>query len=368
MVLRPSSDRVRQTEPTAPTTRPPLSMPPGISTPQPPMSTTPTLPPRDLGMPGQVDLSPTAQQVEGVVDAAQSEANENRALYNEFLAQAGEQFGGLGEPTIIEGRYFYDAAPLGLEYATRRMTVPLGLDPDTGAYQYGEFFELYPELLRSPAAQRRAEAFGGVAVGSRAEPFAGALTPDAAERALNTLSTEELLQVKTGLVQIGALDIDDLGSMTFPDTQSNPRILQGFQRLVAVAQNNNEDWRVFLGRMLNNGDTLAPVSTSASGAGGPAFTFRLTAADDLKAVADRVATRTIGRALSAEEADSFVASYQNMERTYEQQLAYGAGTVEMAPSAEVAAQQQIQQDLSEEYDVYQMGNTLDIFRQIIGGV
>lgn len=369
-MLRPMTDANRQ--PTSGTTLPPLELPGGVSTPPRPNVTSPTIPPTTRpsgGLP--LDLSQDNVSAEAQVRTDAENPDETRLLYDQFLAAAEEQIGNLGQPTVVQGRYFYPSAPLGLEYAGQTMRVPLGVNSQTGMYEFDEFFELDPSRLRvNRQMQRDAARFGqympGVTAISAQMPV---YDEEGAGRLLNGLSLNELNAVKAGLVQIGALTFDDVGAFNYFDTQSNPKIQQGFNRLIALAQNNAMDWRTLLSQMIRNGDTLAPVDGDARGGGGGGGfvnTIRLSSKEDLRAIADNVATRTIGRALSEEEANAFVASYQNMERAFQQRLVAG-GEIEQPASPDVAAAAQIQEMAQDEYDIYQMGNTLDTFQQVLAG-
>lgn len=366
-MLRPRTDQNRQ--PSTGTTLPPLEMPGGISTPPRPTVTSPTIPPitrPSAGMPLDLSQDNTSAQAQIRTDAGST--NEARLLYDEFVAAAEEQISGIGQPTVIQGRYFYPSAPLGLEYAGQTMRVPLGINSQTGQYEFDEFFELDPSRLRvDRRMQREAARFGqympGVTAVSAGAPV---YDEEGAARLLNSLSLNELNAVKSALVQIGAFDFEEMGAVNYFDTQSNPRIQQGFNRLIALAQNNSMDWRTLLSQMIQNGDTLAPVDGDTRGGGGFAPAFRLSSKEDLRAIADNVATRTIGRALSEEEANAFVASYQDMERAFQQRLRMG-GEVEQPASPDVAAAGQIREMVGDEYDVYQMGNTLDMFQRALAG-
>lgn len=368
-MLRPNTDTTRQ--PTSGTTLPPLEMPPGVSTPPRPNATLPTIPPTTRpsgGMP--LDLSQDNVSSEAQIRTNAENPDETRLLYDDFLEAANEQIGGIGQPRVIQGRYFYPSAPLGLEFAGQTMRVPLGINTQTGMYEFDEFFELDPSRLRvNRQMQRQAAQFGQYMPPVTAISAGAPLYDEqGASRLLNSLSLNELNVVKSGLVQIGALTFEETGSSNFFDTQSNNKIQLGFNRLIELAQNNSMDWRNLLSQMIRNGDTLAPIDSDGLGTNRTGYvnTIRLSSKDDLRAIADNVATRTIGRALSNEEVDTFVASYQNMERAYQQRL-MGGGDVEQPASPDVAAAGQIQEMVGDEYDVYQMGNTLDMFSRIIAG-
>jgi hypothetical protein len=81
-------------------------------------------------------------------------------------------------------------------------------------------------------------------------------------------------------------------------------------------------------------------------------TYRVTAAEDIKAVAKNVAYQTLGRAFTEAEADQFVQSYQQMQ-VQSQAAASGGGVVESAPDIGVAAEQFAQTAAPKEADAYQ---------------
>jgi len=94
--------------------------------------------------------------------------------------------------------------------------------------------------------------------------------------------------------------------------------------------------------------------------------YRVTSSQDLKTVLKQVSRQTIGRELSDGEADRFAAAYQQQQREYQQRLgSQSGGTVEQAPSADVAAEQFVQQYAPTEANAYkflgyfdQMANSL----------
>lgn len=75
-----------------------------------------------------------------------------------------------------------------------------------------------------------------------------------------------------------------------------------------------------------------------SGGGGYSPRYRVSASDDLKAIARQVAQQTIGRDFTDEEANRFVSTYQQQEIQAQQAMLRG-GIVQEAPSPDVFAQQ-----------------------------
>lgn len=100
--------------------------------------------------------------------------------------------------------------------------------------------------------------------------------------------------------------------------------------------------------------TLLKMKTSAGrtfDAGRSGYGYKPTNADDLKAVADKVAQQTLGRGFTDAEAQKFVTAYQGMER---------GGN---APSIDVYAQQFARQQAPKEAAGYKF---LDYMNQIFG--
>lgn len=81
--------------------------------------------------------------------------------------------------------------------------------------------------------------------------------------------------------------------------------------------------------------------------GGAARTYRTSSPDDLKKVGNKVAQQTLGREFTQAEADQFVRAYQQQEIQF-QRSAYGGGTVQEAPSMDVAAETFAQQAAPQE--------------------
>lgn len=369
--MRPN--RQRQTSPDTI-----VPMPPG-----PPLTAPPSGPPTTLPPTSPIGLQPQPAQLEAqdVLPPSTRSSEEQNELERKFetareearLGFAG-RYGGaeiLG-PTGRQRQFYYTAPPLGLEGAGTTYDLGMQLD-ESGNFRSRRMFGIDVESAPTTSAGRVARAFGGTPLyGTTVEQAAAGqlrlLDEEGARRELFSLSTNDLAQVKLGLVAIGALDPDSVGLLNVKDITSSPKIQAGFNRLVGVAQANGMQWQQLLGRMINNGETFAGLGAGPGGGPGAARPqIRLTNPDNLRTIAQDVAMRTLGRGLMPDEAERFVTSYQDMERNYQMSLAGGAGEVTSAPAADVAAETMLRQEFEQEYDVYQMGSTLDTFQRILAG-
>jgi hypothetical protein len=104
------------------------------------------------------------------------------------------------------------------------------------------------------------------------------------------------------------------------------------------------------------------------GSGGGSYRprFRVSAAEDLKVVANQVAKQTLGREFTTDEAAKFVSAYQQRE-VQSQQAAMGGGTFSEAPSADVFAQQYAQQVAPTEANGYKFLGYMNKIFSAIGG-
>lgn len=108
-----------------------------------------------------------------------------------------------------------------------------------------------------------------------------------------------------------------------------------------------------------------PVGKGGGG-GGYRPRFRVSAAEDLKVVANQVAKQTLGREFTTDEAAKFVSAYQQRE-VQAQQAAMGGGTIEQAPSADVFAQQFAQQVAPTEANGYKFLGLMNRIFSATGG-
>ena len=105
-----------------------------------------------------------------------------------------------------------------------------------------------------------------------------------------------------------------------------------------------------------------PVKTGGTGV----RRYRVSSPEDLKVVAKRMAQETIGRSFTEDEANQFVAAYQQRELQAQQQYFAGGVSAE-APSADVFAQQFAQQIAPTEANGYKFLGFMDSIFRSIGG-
>jgi hypothetical protein len=104
------------------------------------------------------------------------------------------------------------------------------------------------------------------------------------------------------------------------------------------------------------------------GGGGGSYRprFRVSAAEDLKVVANQVAKQTLGREFTTDEATRFVSAYQQRE-VQAQQAAMGGGTFAEAPSPDVFAQGFAQQVAPTEANGYKFLGLMNKIFSATGG-
>jgi hypothetical protein len=105
-----------------------------------------------------------------------------------------------------------------------------------------------------------------------------------------------------------------------------------------------------------------PVKTGGTGV----RRYRVSSPEDLKVVAKRMAQETIGRSFTEDEANQFVAAYQQREVQAQQQY-FAGGVAAEAPSADVFAQQFAQQIAPTEANGYKFLGFMDSIFRSIGG-
>ena len=105
-----------------------------------------------------------------------------------------------------------------------------------------------------------------------------------------------------------------------------------------------------------------PVKTGGTGV----RRYRVSSPEDLKVVAKRMAQETIGRSFTEDEANQFVAAYQQRELQAQQQY-FAGGVATEAPPADVFAQQFAQQIAPTEANGYKFLGFMDSIFRSIGG-
>jgi hypothetical protein len=93
--------------------------------------------------------------------------------------------------------------------------------------------------------------------------------------------------------------------------------------------------------------------------------YRVSAAADLRTVANQVAMRTLGREFTADESARFVQSYQQAEMGFQQA---GAGVVEQPAAVDVAAEQFAQQVAPTEANAYAYLGAVDRLMKSVGRI
>ena len=141
------------------------------------------------------------------------------------------------------------------------------------------------------------------------------------------------------------LDLKTMGfSVGNPAQQSNV-----IAELMRQANANGYTWDVMLQRWKNS-------SITNVGAGG-SYGYRVSNADDLKAMARQVSRNTLGREFTDDEAQRFVSAYQSMERTQGPNVA----------SADVFAQKFAQQNAPKEAAGYKFLGYMNQIFNAFGG-
>ena len=151
--------------------------------------------------------------------------------------------------------------------------------------------------------------------------------------------------------------LDVMGDRGVP-VQTWEQQQRAFQKLYGEANRFGKTADVMLADII---EKVPPTKTQSRVA-----PYRVTSSQDLKTVLNQVSRQTIGRELSDSEAARFAASYQQQQRDYQQRAStQSGGTVEQSPSADVAAQQFVEQYEPSEANAYkflgyfdQMANSL----------
>lgn len=132
--------------------------------------------------------------------------------------------------------------------------------------------------------------------------------------------------------------------------------VQGYQALHQFANNAGVSFdRAFLEYKMN-----APEVKPQ----GQGRTYRVTSADDIKAVARDMAYKTLGRGFTDTEANDFVEAYQQTQLRSQQK----SGVAENAPSLDVAAEQHAQKVAPTEAMGIKFANHVGGFAKMLGAV
>lgn len=185
------------------------------------------------------------------------------------------------------------------------------------------------------------------------------ITPSEVNMILRNMTPAQRRNLKEDLIYIDPSLENDIRSMTAIDYATS----EALAGIVYEAQQNGQDWAVYL-QELKKSDL---VVQRQRGSGGGVPTIQLPARDDVAALVQELAQRNLGQNIASETAFAIADQYVNyFETTFRQQL--GGSTITEPMSAQTFAEQQIREQFETDYDVYQMGNTLDAFRNILGGM
>jgi hypothetical protein len=123
-------------------------------------------------------------------------------------------------------------------------------------------------------------------------------------------------------------------------------------------------------QMITRSRSLLEMQKNPPGGGGRGGSyrprFRVSAAEDLRVVANQIAKQTLGREFTTDEAARFVSAYQQRE-VQAQQAALGGGTFAEAPSPDVAAQGFAQQVAPTEANGYKFLGFMNKIFSATGG-
>lgn len=200
------------------------------------------------------------------------------------------------------------------------------------------------------------------------QPFRLA-TAESVQKDLLSMDLGQFNAVRISLHQTGLLKQDDIGDMT--SRGISPEILRAATDAARLANTDGMDWIRYTAFKAGSGSVLGDAVSLVDGSAGAGIavpTIQVTAADDLRMILNRTAQSAIGRALSDEETEPMISAIQSREADAQRAVFYGQGTpVEQAPAVATMAQQQIEENVADEYDVFQYGNYLDLFTQAIKG-
>jgi hypothetical protein len=399
--MRPTRTRSRilpgQVEPSG---QPPVPTVPGASPGA--TTTTTTIPPDTPATVGPTAPTPEAAQPVDVQQSTTTRSAESLIL----MTQLGEELANQLVQLDIAANTVYLSEPLGFEGLAQPIRLPETItttDPETGEQitrpasqlvngqtqqlvqtvytlnpsylpedPWARYARQIPQIVVAQTdpenymeVNQRAQALFRSLGPRRDDPTQFRLaTPETVNQTLLSMPLEDYNVVRQALVNTGLLKQQDYGDPASRGISAEVR--RAAIDAATLANTDGMDWVQYLVFKANSGAALGNELPTTPGAGAVMPTIRVTAADDLKFVLNRTAQSYLGRGLSDEEMTPMVDEIQKREAEAQRAAMYG-GTVEAAPSASAIAAEQVQEQFGQEYDVYQMGNYLDVFRQMLGG-
>lgn len=221
-----------------------------------------------------------------------------------------------------------------------------------------------PEMVRSAAtsfdyAQSLEKRNLPPAVRRYGDPGEGLLVESDVALLLRNMTPGQRQSLKQDLIAVFPGLDSQINSMTSIDTATQGAL----QTVIAEAQANGQQWDVYLQELVASDR----IRERSSGSGGRGFTIQLPAKEDVKQLVQAVAGQQLGMNIDDAAAEAISQQYlQYFQTTFQSQM--GASVVNEPMSAETFVTQQVQREFETDYDVYQMGNTLDAFRNILGGM
>lgn len=156
--------------------------------------------------------------------------------------------------------------------------------------------------------------------------------------------------------------LNDSGFYTAGNIGNYASDLNAISAWLEYSNNAGLDREAALNQIVSTGATMPKT-----GSGGTPRTYKTSNTDDLKVMAKKISQDTLGRMMSDEELNRFVASYQQSEIDYQKSMYAGATTEDMQP-ADIAAQEFSQELAPTEANAYKYLGYVDKFFNSIGGL
>ena len=220
-----------------------------------------------------------------------------------------------------------------------------------------------PEMVRAAAtsfdyAQSLEKRSLPPAVRRYGDPSEGLLVESDVVMLLRNMSAGQRQALKQDLIAVFPGLDSQINSMTSIDAATQSAL----QTVISEAQANGQQWDLYLQELVASDR----IRERGSGGGGRGFTIQLPAKEDVKQLVQAVAGQQLGMNIDDPTAEAISEQYINyFQTTFQSQM--GASVVNEPMSAETFVTQQVQEQFSTDYDVYQMGGKLDVFRQMLGG-